>query len=483
MKPINTKHCWMYLCLALSIFLLSACSQEETTGVTGSYVAQVDITTQDTKTSIEEKYQAKVSLWQPELGLALLVFEQKPDISTLAYGAESNQDTFYAPFRIAGSASGSAAWGGGSAAWGGGSAAWGGGSAAWGGGSTAWGGGQGFTGRLAPQKANARIWDKLDLGEAYDMAQTWGAGITVAVIDTGVDIYHSALQGRLSPSYMWYDFVNNDNIPQEIAGGMGYGHGTAVAGIILQVAPDVKILPYRVLDSNGYGDTDDIVSAIYYAIYYGAEIINLSLGSIQVSSLITSAIDYAYSKGVTVIASMGNEGYSNDLLFPSSLSSSDGVNSYKRGIFAVGSVNQYDQISRFSNYQPNLTSEVKIGALRFFSYGENVYTIYPGNQSIYATGTSFAAPIVSGTVALMCAASEKLYLSRRNVYCGQDRGYSGNYYTWSSMNNALFHGSHNQVYKSSNDYRQLAVDPNLNRIEGRLNIAEALDLFIWRQNY
>ncbi|MEZ4605850.1 MAG: S8 family serine peptidase [Deinococcales bacterium] len=467
-----------YILLAafmLSI-MLNACTKEVPAATQGNYVAQVDITIQDSKESIEEKYQAKVSLWQPELGFALLVFDQKPDISTLAYAAESNQDTFYAPFRIAGSASGSAAWGGGSAVWGGGSAAWGGGSAAWGGGSTAWGGGQGFSGSFAPQRANAAIWDKLDLGEAYDIARTWGAGITVAVIDTGIDLSHPALQRQLSPSSTWYDFVDNDNSPQEVAGGLGYGHGTAVAGIILQVAPEAKIMPLRVLDAYGYGDTDDIVSAIYLAVSYGADIINLSLGSGQMSSLLSTAIDYAYNQGVFVFVSMGNEGYSDNLLFPSSLASSDGSSSRKYNVFAIGSVNASNQISVFSNYKRELNGTITAGAIRFFSYGESIYTLYPEGRTIYATGTSFATPIVTGTMALMCAASQKANFSTRKLYCGENRGYNENLANFSNAYWNLYVGTREQVYQSSGDLRQLlGVDHNSpNRIEGRINIKSTL---------
>ncbi|MEZ4608284.1 MAG: S8 family serine peptidase, partial [Deinococcales bacterium] len=264
---------------------------------------------------------------------------------------EPNEDTFYAPFRMSGS--NVTTWASGGAAWGGGGAAWGGGGAAWGGGSTAWGGGVGYTGSLPPQQQNAAIWDKLDLGEAYDLAQTWGAGITVAVIDTGIDTYHPAFSKHLSPSSTWYDFVDNDTFPQEVAGGAGYGHGTAVAGIIVQVAPDVKIMPLRVLDPNGYGDTDDIVSAIYHAINQRVDIINLSLGGSISSSLLTTAINDAYAKGIMVLVSTGNEGYSNDLLFPAKLAKEDSSTPNRTAnVIAVGSINLNDELSLFSNYMP-----------------------------------------------------------------------------------------------------------------------------------
>ncbi|MEZ4606323.1 MAG: S8 family serine peptidase [Deinococcales bacterium] len=84
----------------------------------------------------------------------------------------------------------------------------------------------------------------------------------VAVIDTGVDLSHPMLSGKLAPSTEWWDYVDNDNSPQDVSGGEGYGHGTVVSTLILQVAPQATILPLRVLASNGLGDLDDVAAAI-----------------------------------------------------------------------------------------------------------------------------------------------------------------------------------------------------------------------------
>jgi len=369
-----------------SLMVLTACSQELETPFEANYVARVEVAAGDTIASIEATYGGRVSLWRPENGFALLGFQEESNLGQLSGIAESNQDTFFAPFRAAGSV----AWKSGSAVWGGGSAAWGGGSAAWGGGATALGGGQGYTGSLPPQQQNALIWTKLRLPESYDIAQTWGAGITVAVLDTGVDTAHPALQNQLSPQNTWYDFVDGDTNPQEGSStGHGYGHGTAVAGLVVQVAPSVKIMPLRVLDAQGRGDTDDIFLAIYHAIDKGADIINLSLGSKADSVLLIDAINFAYSRGVAVIASVGNEGEVRHL-FPAKFSPSF------PNLLAVGSLSRTEHLSLFSNFDEQALSTKK----HVYTYGEGLYTIYPNASSVYATGTSFAAPLVSGTVAL-----------------------------------------------------------------------------------
>ena len=114
-----------------------------------------------------------------------------------------------------------------------------------------------------------------------------GAGVKVAVLDTGIDKTHPLFAGKLLPGR---DFVDNDNDPSEVGtSGVGaYGHGTHVAGIVLMVAPDAKIIPIRVLDQNGVGNVWTLSKALNYAANPdgnpatddGANIINLSLGTI-----------------------------------------------------------------------------------------------------------------------------------------------------------------------------------------------------------
>ena len=123
----------------------------------------------------------------------------------------------------------------------------------------------------------------LRLPEAHRLST--GAGVRVAVLDTGVDHTHPALAGKLLPGF---DFVDFDNDPSEGSqAGVGFGHGTHVAGLVAMVAPDAAIVPLRVLDAGGRGNAWVLAEAMLYAVDPdgnpstddGAQVINLSLGS------------------------------------------------------------------------------------------------------------------------------------------------------------------------------------------------------------
>jgi subtilisin family serine protease len=146
------------------------------------------------------------------------------------------------------------------------------------------------------------------LPQAHAIARKFGEGVKVAVVDTGIDTAHPGFAGRLAPSSEWRDFIENDNNPMEPTGGSAYGHGTAVAGLILQVAPKATILPIRVLNSNGQGNLDHVILAINHAVNVGARVINLSLGAFEWYQPLVDAINFAGSRGVWVVASAGNQG-------------------------------------------------------------------------------------------------------------------------------------------------------------------------------
>ena len=123
----------------------------------------------------------------------------------------------------------------------------------------------------------------LRLPEAHRLAT--GAGVRVAVLDTGVDRSHPALANSLLPGF---DFVDFDNDPSEGSRvGVGFGHGTHVAGLVAMVAPDAAIMPLRVLDAGGQGNAWVVAEALLYAVDPdgnpdtddGAHVINMSLGS------------------------------------------------------------------------------------------------------------------------------------------------------------------------------------------------------------
>ena len=288
--------------------------------------------------------------------------------------------------------------GSGRTAWSGGRSSWSGGRSAWSGGRSSWSGG----GKPTTFVENLPYWDQVDLPEGQVLAPHLGAGVKVAVIDTGIDLKHPAFAGRLAPAGEWKDYVDGDSTPQEVPG-PNYGHGTGVADIIVQVAPNVTILPLRVLGPDGAGDTTDVVAAIDYAVSRGAKVINLSLGTDTDEKALKELVKYALKAEVVIVASAGNNGQQ-DIMFPAR---------YNSEVLGVGSVNRYDELSTFSAYGKELSLTAP---------GEFIYTAAPDQSVAYWNGTSFAAPIVSGTVAL--ALGERATYPKMKI--GElDKGLSG----------------------------------------------------------
>jgi subtilisin family serine protease len=243
-----------------------------------------------------------------------------------------------------------------------------------------------------------------------------GAG-TIAVIDTGVDPNHPALKNVLIPGY---DFTHNragnaseqadltqstaavvDGSPPNAVSGStiavidqstahmlnqpsygAFGHGTMVAGIIHLVAPRAMIMPLKSFGANGTGYASDIVRAIYYAVQNKAKIINMSFSLAIFSLEVKKALDFATSKGLIAVASAGNNG-KRVLVYPAALSN----------VIAVASTTYQDQRSSFSNYG---APPVWVAAP-----GEAIISTYPFGTYAAAWGTSFSAPLVSGTAALL----------------------------------------------------------------------------------
>ncbi len=173
----------------------------------------------------------------------------------------------------------------------------------------------------------ATQWAPASLGFTAAHARNRGAGVTIAVLDNGVDPDHPALAGRLLPGF---DFVDADDDPREegIDGvDFGFGHGTHVAGLIALAAPEAKILPVRVLDPQGVGNIWVLAESLRYAIdpdghpatNDGATVINLSLGTLRRTDLLEEIIALAAcddddddhcsaTGGAIVVAAAGNGG-------------------------------------------------------------------------------------------------------------------------------------------------------------------------------
>jgi thermitase len=366
------------------------------------YLVTLNVTDGSTQASLEQRYSGKALVFDAKSGFAMLHTSKAPAESDPAVKNVSKNAEALAPepkpvgeVHLDGSTSwggGSSSWSSGSTAWGTGWNTWGSGSASWGSGSTAWGSGSSSwgSGTVVPALPieNQTTWNQIKLYEAHRLSRNFGGGIKVAVIDSGIDLAHPIFAGKLSASTEFWDYVGNDASPQDVSGGSSYGHGTAVAGIILQVAPRAKLLPIRVLRTDGSANTSDVVAAIGRAVNNGANIINLSLGTGGYDQSLMDICTWANSYGVRIIAAAGNNGQLNNIDSPAMFT---WVSSTYQMTIGVGSVNANDQKSSFSSYGDNIYT---------FAPGENIWSAYPGNKSANFTGTSFAAPIVTGSVAL-----------------------------------------------------------------------------------
>ncbi len=230
-----------------------------------------------------------------------------------------------------------------------------------------------------------------------------GEDVVVAVLDTGVDTDHPALATNVLPNGV--NMIENTFDVRDLPNGIDdnndgqvdelVGHGTHVAGTVLQVAPDAAILPVKVLDSDGVGDTFSVTAGIYYAVEQGADVINLSLSSTYDSIAIQAAAANAASQGVIVVAAVGNGDRSQPLEYPASTDS----------VISVASTTAGADKASYSNYN----DFVDISAP-----GDNVASAYPGGSYVLASGTSMSTPIVSGGIALILerqpgASAESVY--------------------------------------------------------------------------
>ncbi|MGB9789656.1 MAG: S8 family serine peptidase [Thermotoga caldifontis] len=233
-------------------------------------------------------------------------------------------------------------------------------------------------------------WNLSLINLPYAWTITTGSDIvTIAVIDSGVDLSHEDLAGIFVPGY---DFVRNDSFPDD-----ENGHGTHVTGIIAALTNNsksvagvawgqrVKIMPLKVMDETGTGTVFNFAKALVYAVDHGAKIINVSLGASQPSSVEYSAVKYAYENDVIMVCAAGNDG-SYGVDYPAA---------YPETI-AVGAVTIDGVRASYSDYGPELDVVAPGGDEQ-----SAVLSTFLGNTYDYWAGTSMATPHVTGLVALM----------------------------------------------------------------------------------
>jgi subtilisin family serine protease len=287
-----------------------------------------------------------------------------------------------------------------------------------------------------------RQWHHAIIQTEQAWATATGTGALVAVVDTGVDLQHPDLATNLV-SNPDADFIEPDGT---CTGGKKNGrtcvqdgaqdkngHGTHVAGLVgaianngigvAGVAPTAKILPVRVLDEAGSGTVDQIADGIRYAADKGADVINLSLGfltgqdqAVRLLGLmepVEAAVEYAWGKGAVIVVAAGND--SGPICAePSGLPN----------VVCVGATDQFDLRSYYSNGDATLTKDFLVApggwSHEAFSLGENSPTGALCQGGMFSTwlrsldvwcspaagydaisGTSMAAPVVSGVAALL----------------------------------------------------------------------------------
>jgi thermitase len=223
---------------------------------------------------------------------------------------------------------------------------------------------------------------------AWDM--TTGAGVTIAIVDSGIDPTHPDLAPNLVSGVSYIGGSTADVL----------GHGTHVAGAAAAIGNDVigvagvawaKIMPLVVLNSSNWANYSDIASAITYAADSGARIINVSIAGTSASSTMQSAVNYAWNKGSVVFAAAGNYSTSS----PTYPAACDNV-------VAISSTNSSDGLSSFSSFG----SWIDIAAP-----GENILTTSNGGGYTYTGGTSLASPIAAGVGALVLSRNPSLSAS------------------------------------------------------------------------
>ena len=255
--------------------------------------------------------------------------------------------------------------------------------------------------------------DRIGAPEAWSAGYT-GQGMVVAVIDTGVDRNHVDLDANMwvnaretfgdgidndgngfVDDYYGWNFSNNNSNPYD-----DNSHGTHVAGTIAGenngmgvtgVAYDAKIMAVKVLDANGSGTLSNIAKGIRYAADNGAHVINLSLGGSSGSSELQSAVQYAWSKGVSLMMAAGNSGGSSPI-FPAAYAKQYGM--------AIGAINSTGALASFSNRAGSVTLDYVTAA------GVSIYSTIPGNSYATLSGTSMATPQMAGAMALLMQANK-----------------------------------------------------------------------------
>ncbi len=257
--------------------------------------------------------------------------------------------------------------------------------------------------------------------DVYEYSSLRGQGITIAIIDSGVNIQHPELSANiwtnpgevndsfdndsnnlLNDLHGWNFIANSNDISDEL------GHGTQAAGIIaarensnglIGIASKAKIMPLKVLNSQGNGSTSNVIKAINYAVNKGAKVINMSFGGAGADTqALRSACNNAVANGVVLVAAAGNSN--------SDIDSKHFAPAMFESVIAVGSITSTGTKASFSNTGNALdlvAPGVHLLTTRSGTNNENTNQVLNDSSDRYiiSSGTSFSSPIVAATVALI----------------------------------------------------------------------------------
>ncbi len=259
-----------------------------------------------------------------------------------------------------------------------------------------------------------RQWGLVKAGFPEAWKRTYGSqSVVIALIDTGVDQTHEDLKGStFTPGF---DVLANNNLPIG-SNSDDNGHGTLIAGVIAATPNNnigiagtnwnVTLMPVKALDKAGSGNSADVSQGIVWAVDHGAKIVNLSLGGVgfEHDTTLANAITYAYRHNVLVVAAAGNDvavtggNLDNDPVFP--ICNDNGENM----VLGVAATDQFDLKAAFSNFGKACIDVSAPGKRILSTINHDPLTGAPSsNAYAYASGTSLAAPFVSGQAALLWA--------------------------------------------------------------------------------
>jgi thermitase len=242
-----------------------------------------------------------------------------------------------------------------------------------------------------PYYLNATLWGllKVQAPSAWDVT-TGSASVAVAILDTGVDLSHPDLQGKI---------VSSVNFSSSATASDMYGHGTHVAGIaaaatnngvgVAGIGYNSTLMNVKVLGDDGSGSYDAVANGIVWAADHGARVVNMSLGGAAPSTTLEGAVNYAWSKGVVVVAAAGNDS-STTQFYPAAYSNT----------IAVAATNADDTLASFSS-RGDWVDVSAPGVSIFSTVPTGSCPLCASSGYRYASGTSMASPFVAGLAALV----------------------------------------------------------------------------------